>query len=100
MKSAATTTVGITRIDAERLYREGNNAGAGWGLSGIMTLNGEDPSVDVVSEWLVSNGAILVHPRVTRNDLAVLNVHGDLVAIGGDGNADNAWCVTIRKGGA
>lgn len=75
----------LTMIRARDLYRAGNNAGYGYALEGAT-----------VDEAAALSGGVVVLERRTSDDVAVVDVGGQLVAIGGDAMGRNPWAVDIQ----
>jgi hypothetical protein len=83
----------ITRIEALRLYRAGNNLGLGYAP---YTDEAGDDTIDAAIDAAEADGWTLVHSRDQDDQVAVLrNDDGDVLAIGGDAMGRNAWAVPL-----
>lgn len=78
----------LTMTEAVSMYRTGNNAGEGY------APGGED--IDAAVAEMIEEGGTLVLERRTSDDVAVVELRGKLVAIGGDASGNNAWAVKIK----
>lgn len=82
----------ITKDEARRLYREGNDAGRGY--MPYADVAG-DASIEAAIDAATSDGWRLVF-NWTPGELAVLqNDDGEWMAIGGDAMGHGAWAVII-----
>ena len=77
--------IALTQTAARALYRAGNDAGRGYSPSDDDTVDGA----------IAGLGGTLVLARATTDDVAVLAVDGELVAVGGDAMGREAWAVDI-----
>lgn len=75
-----------------RLWREGNNAGNGF-APGCSTPG--DETIDGAVSAYLSEGAVLVYERRNSDEIAVVEVDGQYVGIGGDAGGDGAWAVVL-----
>lgn len=78
----------ITMTEARKLYSAANNAGEGY----APDADDVDAAVDAMVE---EDGAKVILTRQTSDDVAVVEVDGKLVAIGGDASGGMAWACEI-----
>lgn len=86
-----------SRSAALRLWRDGNNAGNGF-APGCATPG--DESIDGAVRAYVSEGATVIYERRGSDEIAVLDVDGRYVGIGGNAMGNGAWAVEIGNADA
>lgn len=78
----------VLTVDADALYRSGNNAGRG------EAPDADD--VDEAAEALAADGGEVLHPHRTTDQIAIVRTaEGAIVGIGGDGAGKGAWAVEL-----
>lgn len=78
----------VLAVDADALYRAGNDAGRG------EAPDADD--VDEAAEALAADGGEVLHPQRTTDQIAIVRTaEGAIVGIGGDGAGKGAWAVEL-----